>query len=112
MIKTNEKTLEKKAEYYKKNKEKILARKKERKIEIYVNKINRNMSSEKEFEKEFARKLSKYENIRPDACELCGTKQDELDHYLELHHLDYEKTQGVWVCKTCHAELDKVRRRE
>lgn len=112
-IKTSEKELEKKREYYKLNKDKILERKHSRQTEIYMNKINRNISSEKEFEKEFTRKLSKLENIRPDACELCLIKGDKLDHLLEFHHLNYDETdKGVWVCKPCHSVLDRVRRRE
>ena len=111
-IKTDEKTLERKAKYYQENKQKILDRKHERQTEIYVNKINRNMSSDTEFEKEFARKLSKLDNIRPEKCELCGRTEQEIGHKLELHHLDYEETQGVWVCKEDHKELDKIRRRE
>ena len=111
-LKSTETELARKHEYYLKNKEKILEKKHSRQAEIYTNKINRNLTSEKEFEKEFMRKLSKLDNIRPDACELCNIKQSELDHKLELHHMSYEDTKGVWVCKPCHAELDKVRRRE
>ena len=111
-LKTDEKTLARKKEYYKKNKDKILSRKKERKVDIYVNKINRNMSSDKEFEKEFMRKLSRLDNIKESNCKLCNVAEEDLDHKLELHHMSYEDTEGVWVCKPCHAELDSLRRRE
>lgn len=112
VLKSSEKELERKAEYYKKNKEKILERKHSRQDIIYSNKVNRMLVSDDEWEKEQMRKLSKLDNVRPLACEMCRIAADKLDHLLELHHLDYAETQGVWVCKTCHAQLDKVRRRQ
>jgi hypothetical protein len=111
MVKTSEDILEKKRQYYQENKEKILARKHERKDIIYQNKIKRKLMNPEEWHKEQMRKLSKIDNIRPDACELCGKKQSELDHLLECHHESYEDTKGVWVDKNCHSILDRSRRR-
>jgi hypothetical protein len=105
--------LKKKHEYYVKNKEAILEKKHARQDIIYQNKVARNMESDKEFEKEYARKLSKLETIRPEACELCNTHSSKLDHLLEFHHFDYQKVdEGSWLCKPCHAEADKMRRRQ
>jgi hypothetical protein len=40
-------------------------------------------------------------------CEGCG-----LDKKLSKHHHDYSKPLlVVWLCKTCHAIADKLRRR-
>lgn len=117
VLKSSEKELERKRSYYKANKEKILEKKHARNAEIYVNKRMREMSSEEEFSKEQLRKLTKLESMKPDSCEMCNQFEIELDHKLEAHHLNYddeEKSVGeiVWVCKQCHSELDRVRRRQ
>ena len=111
-MKSSEAELKRKEQYYKDHKEEILAKKHARQAQIYENKMNRNLTSEKEFEKEFARKLTKLSTIRPDACELCNTAAAKLDHLLEFHHFDYQEAdKGSWLCKPCHAEADKARRR-
>jgi len=111
-IKTSEAELDRKKAYYEKNKEKILERKHSRNAEIYINKVNRKMESDDEFEKEMMRKLSKLDNVNPGKCELCGVEESTLDHKLELHHFSYNETKGSFLCKPCHAEADKMRRRE
>lgn len=111
-LKSSEEELKRKQLYYQQNKDKILKRKKERSREIYLNKRMNLASNEDEIEKEFLRKLSRLEHEKPDACELCSTKQEDLDHYLERHHMSYDDTSIVWVCKTCHALLDTYRRRQ
>lgn len=43
---------------------------------------------------------------RPTLCEGCG-----LPKRLQKHHHDYTKPLAVvWLCKTCHAIADKIRR--
>ena len=114
MPKTSEAELEKKAEYYRANKEKILARKHERKDEIYARKRERNQTSSDEFEKEAMRKLSReqYKGIEPTNCTVCNISKDDLGYPLERHHDSYVSTEVMFVCKPCHAELDKIRRRD
>lgn len=70
------------------------------------------MSDPDEWHKEQMRKLSKLDNIRTDKCELCSIKQSEIDHPLEGHHMNYNDTKMVFVCRPCHNILDKMRRRE
>jgi superfamily II helicase len=111
-IKSSESELSRKRKYYLDNKEKILKRKKERSMEIYLNKRMNLASNEDEFEKEHLRAMSRMEAEKPESCELCSAKESDLGHFLERHHMDYENTQVVWVCKSCHAELDRWRRRE
>lgn len=44
--------------------------------------------------------------VRPEVCSVCKTKTK-----VEAHHEDYTKPlEVVWVCKSCHIELDRVRR--
>lgn len=110
---SSEKELKRKEEYYKKNKDKILERKHSRNPEIYANKVARAMSDDDEWEKDQTRKMSKLENIKPDACELCGVKEVDLGYYLEEHHFDYQKSnETAFLCKPCHADADKMRRRQ
>lgn len=113
VLKSSEKELERKRKYYLANKERILEKKHARNDIIYANKVARNLTSEEEWEKEQVRKLSKLETIRPEACELCKIPSEKLDHLLEFHHFDYQKTDdGSWLCKTCHSIADRCRRRE
>jgi hypothetical protein len=111
-LKTDEATLEKKRAYYQANKQKILDRKHERQDIIYQNKVARNIESTDEFEKEMMRKFSKLDNERPDKCDLCGIPQEGLGYQLELHHFDYNETKGSFLCKPCHGESDRCRRRK
>jgi hypothetical protein len=112
-LKSSEKELKRKEKYYKDNKEKILEKKHSRQSEIYANKVARAMSNDAEWEKDFTRKMSKLEHIKPDACELCGVKELDLGYYLEEHHFDYQKSdETAFLCKPCHAEADKMRRRQ
>jgi hypothetical protein len=46
--------------------------------------------------------------IRPKICSIC-----KLEKKIQGHHADYCKPLDViWCCITCHAELDRKRRRE
>ena len=112
-MKSTEDELKRKSEYYQKNKEKILARKRERKDIIYENKMNRKIESDDEYEKEQMRRLSKvYEAEKPDKCEMCSISSKEIDHELEKHHPFYDSAEIWWLCKPCHSECDRCRRRK
>jgi hypothetical protein len=46
---------------------------------------------------------------KPDHCQCCGAQKEK--HELQGHHPDYSKQREVvWVCQSCHSELDKLRR--
>lgn len=117
VLKTEESVLEKKRKYYQEHKDKILERKHSRQVEIYSNKRAREASSEAEFEKEMMRKFSKQEAEKPEACEICGAKESDLGYPLERHHDSYLSdsylsTDVTFLCKPCHGEADRLRRRK
>ena len=110
---SSEQELERKRLYYIKNKDKILAKKHERKDIIYQNKIARKLNSPEEYEKEMMRKFSQQEEREnPGKCEMCETPELDLDHVLEKHHDDYTSTKVWFLCKPCHASADSYRRRK
>lgn len=52
--------------------------------------------------------LKKNPDFKPKKCLVCG----KTGIRIEAHHTDYNKPlEVVWCCKSCHAKLDKIRKR-
>ena len=59
--------------------------------------------------KESIRKRDKY------TCQLCCTKQSALKEKLNVHHIDYDKTNCdpdnlISLCRSCHAKTNNTKR--
>lgn len=54
--------------------------------------------------------LNAGEIVKPEACCICGTRDDEAGkHGLHKHHFDYGKPLDVvWLCAKCHGQIHKI----
>ena len=88
-------------EYYQKNKEKLQNRfnkwkneHKERYIEI------KEKFRKKNLKKFCAYSYNQYHKQRDSKCSQCKATEN-----LNFHHIDYEKNEGITLCKDCHNKI-------
>jgi hypothetical protein len=106
MIKSSEKELVRKKVYYLSNRNRILARKKQRSHYIYLNKRKKILEDPSEYEKEQIRYFCRRFYPRSSSCMDCGLKAHNL-----MLFVDYESCYAVTLCLKCHINRQKLRRR-
>ena len=77
--------------YYQKYKDKIDRKRENERFKIY---------SKKNKIKRFARYKAIYEGLRDIKCLNCETIEN-----LHFHHTNYEKNEGITLCKDCHNKI-------
>lgn len=102
MTKTAQNILQYKREYYLRNKERILAKKKERGPLNYLTKKLRLQTSEKAYEREQLGILARKYYTKKSCCELCAVVGPDL-MILNIENGPYT------LCRKCHIEMRRIR---
>lgn len=96
-------------DWYAKNKDELIEKRRERTTYEQKKKWNENQKSLEDYARKHRAHclLNKYigqgKIIKPERCQICDSKRK-----IEGHHHDYDKPlEVIWVCRACHAAIHR-----